>query len=86
MEYTVKIWLLCVDNVQASCPDVYRGKFREVDHPGKDLGKMYADEVRDICKKARDEGRTVAAYFAESLQSCGGQIIPPDNYLRNVFR
>ncbi|KAJ9598916.1 hypothetical protein L9F63_026549 [Diploptera punctata] len=47
---------------------------------------MYADEVRDICKKARGKGRTIAAYIAESLQSCGGQIIPPDNYFRNVFR
>ena len=72
--------------VKASCPDVYRGKFREVDHPGEDLGKMYADEVRDICKKAREDGRSIAAYIAESLQSCGGQIIPPDNYFRNVFR
>lgn len=70
----------------APCPDVYRGMFKDVDHPGKDLGKMYADEVRDICKKARDEGRTIAAFIAESLQSCGGQIILPDNYLRNVFR
>ncbi|KAJ9580175.1 hypothetical protein L9F63_004192, partial [Diploptera punctata] len=70
----------------ASCPDVYQGRYRDVDHPGKDLGKMYADEVRDICKKARGKGRTIAAYIAESLQSCGGQIIPPDNYFRNVFR
>jgi ethanolamine-phosphate phospho-lyase len=65
---------------------VYRGKYRDVDYPGQDIGKMYADEVLDICKKARDGGRTIAAFIAESLQSCGGQIIPPDNYLRNVFR
>jgi ethanolamine-phosphate phospho-lyase len=65
---------------------VYRGRYREVDHPGKDLGKMYADEVRDICKKAREDQHKIAAFIAESLPSCGGQIIPPDNYLRNVFK
>lgn len=70
----------------APCPDVYRGKYKDVDYPGQDMGKMYADEVLDICKKARGDGRTIAAFIAESLQSCGGQIIPPDNYLRNVFR
>ena len=71
---------------QASSPDVYRGKYRDVDFPGSDLGKMYADEISGIIKKAHDDGRSIAAFIAESIQSCGGQIIPPDNYLRNVYR
>lgn len=70
----------------ASSPDVYRGKYRDVDFSGSDLGKMYADEICGIIKKAHDDGRSIAAFIAESLQSCGGQIIPPDNYLRNVYR
>jgi len=73
-------------STQASSPDVYRGKYRDVDCPGSDLGKMYADEICGIIKKAREDGRTIAAFIAESIQSCGGQIIPPDNYLRNVYR
>jgi len=73
-------------STQASSPDVYRGKYRDVDFPGSDLGKMYADEISGIIKKAHDDGRSIAAFIAESLQSCGGQIIPPDNYLRNVYR
>lgn len=72
--------------LKAPPPDTYRGKFRDVSHPGEDLGKRYADEVKNICKKARDEGRTICAFIAESLQSCGGQIIPPANYLRNVYK
>jgi ethanolamine-phosphate phospho-lyase len=65
---------------------VYRGKYRDVDYPESDLGKMYADEVLGIIRKAHDNGRSIAAFIAESLQSCGGQIILPDNYLRNVYR
>ncbi|XP_054258407.1 5-phosphohydroxy-L-lysine phospho-lyase [Macrosteles quadrilineatus] len=68
------------------CPDVYRGKYRESDHPGECMGKKYADDVRQVIKTARDNGRTISAFYAESLQSCGGQIIPPPNYLRNVIR
>lgn len=68
------------------CPDVYRGKYPESDYPGECLGKKYADDVKQVIKKARDNGRTISAFYAESLQSCGGQIIPPPNYLRNVIR
>lgn len=70
----------------APCPDTYRGKFRDVDYPGADLGKKYAEEVKNIIKKARDSGRTISAFFAESLLSCGGQIILPPNYLRNAIK
>lgn len=70
----------------ASCPDTYRGKFRASNHPGEDLGKLYGDEIQEICERVKSEGRGVCAYIAESLQSCGGQIIPPDNYFREVFK
>lgn len=72
--------------LQASCPDTYRGKFRASNHPGEDLGKLYGDEIQEICERVKSEGRGVCAYIAESLQSCGGQIIPPDNYFREVFK
>lgn len=70
----------------APCPDVYRGKYRDVDHPGQDMGALYADEVRVLCERSAAGGGGVACYIAESLQSCGGQVIPPPNYLREVFR
>ncbi|XP_067008883.2 ethanolamine-phosphate phospho-lyase isoform X2 [Anabrus simplex] len=70
----------------APCPDVYRGKFRDKDYPDEDMGEKYANEVRKLCNNVQNEGRSICAFFIESLQSCGGQIIPPQNYLRNVFR
>jgi ethanolamine-phosphate phospho-lyase len=71
---------------QAPCPDAYRGIFRDNEYTPEELGKKYADEVKGIIKAAHDSGRNIAAYIAESLQSCGGQVILPPGYLRQVYR
>ncbi|CAH1175692.1 unnamed protein product [Phaedon cochleariae] len=70
----------------ASLPDSYRGKYRDTDHPKHQIGHLYADEVRDICSKvtAKPDGG-VCAFIAESLVSCGGQVVPPDNYFAEVY-
>lgn len=78
--------MIVLIDFQASCPDTYRGKFRTSNYPRADLGEMYGEEIHDICNKVQSEGRGICAYIAESLQSCGGQIIPPPNYLREVYK
>jgi 4-aminobutyrate aminotransferase-like enzyme/Ser/Thr protein kinase RdoA (MazF antagonist) len=55
----------------AALPDPYRGRF------GADA-QAYADAVRDA-------HAAPAAFFAESLQSCGGQIVYPDGFLAAAF-
>lgn len=65
----------------APSPDVYRGKYR-ADHP--DPATAYSDDVRDIIDRAQQKGGKIAAFIAESLQSCGGQIIPPAGYFQKV--
>ncbi|XP_028712649.1 LOW QUALITY PROTEIN: ethanolamine-phosphate phospho-lyase [Peromyscus leucopus] len=65
----------------APSPDTYRGKYRE-DH--KDAATAYADEVKKIIEEAHSNGRKIAAFIAESMQSCGGQIIPPAGYFQKV--
>ncbi|XP_029931415.1 ethanolamine-phosphate phospho-lyase [Myripristis murdjan] len=65
----------------APSPDVYRGKYR-ADHP--DPATAYADDVKDIINKAHEKGGKIAAFIAESLQSCGGQVIPPSGYFQKV--
>ncbi|CAL8385186.1 unnamed protein product [Arctogadus glacialis] len=65
----------------APSPDVYRGKFR-ADHP--DPALAYSDEVRDIITRAHERGGKIAAFIAESLQSCGGQVVPPPGYFQKV--
>lgn len=69
----------------ASCPDTYRGKYRNSEYSESELSELYANDVREIIKNVQGEGRGVAAYIAESLQSCGGQIIYPTDYFKKVF-
>ncbi|KAK9524666.1 hypothetical protein VZT92_017037 [Zoarces viviparus] len=65
----------------APSPDVYRGKYR-ADHP--DPASAYADEVKDMIHGVHGKGGKIAAFIAESLQSCGGQVIPPVGYFQQV--
>ncbi|XP_072261795.1 ethanolamine-phosphate phospho-lyase [Pyxicephalus adspersus] len=65
----------------APSPDTYRGKYRE-DHPNP--GAAYAEDVKNIIKEAHQNNRQIAAFIAESMQSCGGQIIPPPGYFQKV--
>ncbi|XP_071808200.1 5-phosphohydroxy-L-lysine phospho-lyase-like [Asterias amurensis] len=63
-------------------PDMYRGTHCDADNPGE----AFANDVKVAIDKAHAGGRKIAAFFAESLQSCGGQLIYPPGYFRNVFR
>lgn len=67
---------------------MYRGTLRADDYPDEDMGKLYALEVKRIIDEnvIGQRGQNVCAYIAESLQSCGGQIILPHNYLRDVYK
>lgn len=57
-----------------------------MDYPNEDLGEKYARDVKRICDDVNSQGRGIRAFIAESLVSVGGQIIPPKNYFRNVYR
>ncbi|RCN43100.1 aminotransferase, class III [Ancylostoma caninum] len=76
----------------APCPDVYRGEYRlsdeDLNNPEKlkMAGVHYSDAVKNLIEKAESNGRTIAAYFAEALQSCGGQVIPPAGYFADVAK
>jgi 4-aminobutyrate aminotransferase-like enzyme len=59
-------------------PDPYRGRLRDADA----TGEAYAADVH-LKLGGLDHGP--AAFFAESLQSCGGQIVYPPGYLRAAF-
>jgi len=65
-----------------ACPDTYRGRHREDD---PDPGRAYADHVRLAIESARADGREVAAFLAEPLIGCGGQIVPPEGWLRRSY-
>ena len=63
-------------------PDGFRGPFR-YDDP--DYGRSYALQAKTVIERAKSNDRKIAAFFAESLLGCGGQIPLPDNYLGHVY-
>lgn len=54
--------------------------------PNEILGEMYAEDVSKICNDLKLKGVGVCAFIAESLQSCGGQIVFPKNYLKKLYK
>lgn len=62
-------------------PDTYRGQFTNPDT----AGKMYADFVKDKIEIVTQQGRNIAGFICESILSCGGKIVLPTGYLKNVY-
>jgi len=67
------------------CPDFFRGKYRDIDFSEDDLSNKYLEEVKMVVAQAKKSGRSIAAFFVESVQSCGGQIFYPRYWMRNAF-
>jgi 4-aminobutyrate aminotransferase-like enzyme len=66
----------------APAPDQFRGAFR---YGARDAGESYAEGVADQLEAAAAAGRPAAAFIAESIPGCAGQIVPPEGYLRSAF-
>ncbi len=67
----------------AALPDPFRGQYKGY---GDDAARAYADSVAeridDIQKKT---GGGPAAFIAEAISGCGGQVVFPDNYFQHAF-
>jgi 4-aminobutyrate aminotransferase-like enzyme len=63
-------------------PDVYRGRYK-ADDP--EAGQKYAAYLQAAIAQIQAQGRGLAAFIAESLLGCGGQIVLPAGYLRAAF-
>jgi len=61
----------------AQAPDAFRGE-----HTGSDAAHKYAEQVDELLNKRKGN---VAAFIAESLMSCAGQIMPPAGYFDAVY-
>uniref|UniRef100_UPI00257F9671 aminotransferase class III-fold pyridoxal phosphate-dependent enzyme n=1 Tax=Candidatus Borrarchaeum sp. TaxID=2846742 RepID=UPI00257F9671 len=68
---------------KVTIPDVYRGEYKVQD---ADAGKKYAEDVKKTIQKIQNEGKGVAAFLCESIMSCAGQMVFPNNYLQEAFR
>jgi len=67
----------------APIPDDYRGPYRRGDAAA---GSKYAQHVAEILQNAHAQGRSIAAYIAETLPSVAGQIVFPPGYLVETYK
>ena len=63
-------------------PDVYRGLYRQ----RQDAGTRYARHVGKAIEDIQKQGRGICGFIAESVLSCGGQIVLPEGYLKEAYR
>ena len=80
----------------AAMPDSYRGRYRRRGRAGgpgmdphgdaadRELGGLYAGEVAGAAARL-EGGPGVAAFVAEAILGCGGQIEPPPGYLAAAY-
>ena len=54
-------------------------------HRGSDSGPLYVAEIQSILDRLAAEGRAPFAMLAEAIIGCGGQVVPPKDYLRGAF-
>ena len=66
----------------AEMPDGYRGPQRGF---GADSGAYYARSVAEAVDRIRARGRQPAAFFAEGIMGCGGQMPLPAGYLKRAY-
>jgi 4-aminobutyrate aminotransferase-like enzyme/Ser/Thr protein kinase RdoA (MazF antagonist) len=64
-------------------PDVYRGAYKRND---PHAGEKYAQHVAAAIAEIQRRGSSAGAFIAESILSCGGQIVLPENYLKEAYR
>lgn len=70
----------------AALPCSYRGEFTTDDYDTDMIGHKYAENVQNVINKAEAKGRKIAAFYAESMVSCGGQVLLPESYLAKAYK
>jgi 4-aminobutyrate aminotransferase-like enzyme len=64
-------------------PDVYCGAYKRNDPRA---GEKYAQHVAAAIAQIQQRGNNAGAFICESILSCGGQIVLPENYLKAAYR
>ena len=67
---------------QVPLPDGFRGP---VKGQGPKAGAAYAEFIVEKIAGIEAEAGRLAAFFAESLPGCGGQIVLPEGYLKHAY-
>lgn len=65
-----------------SMPDPYRGIYSKSEDPNA----LYLGEIINILNQLRQIGKAPAAFFAEAILSCGGQIVLPQGFMQKAIQ
>lgn len=66
----------------AELPDRHRGRWG---YEVSDAGSRYAEDVVRLLDESAERGRSAAAFMAEAIPGCGGQLVLPDGYLSACY-
>jgi len=74
----------CPDHThKVMMPDLFRGPYKMND-PG--AGQKYATDVDRVIEEIHKEEKQVSAFIFESIAGVGGQVVWPENYLKEAFQ
>ncbi len=62
-------------------PDSFRGIYT-----GENCGIIYANHAKEIIQNLKAKNKEIAGFIGETMISCGGQIVPPSNYFKEVYK
>ncbi len=62
-------------------PDTYRGLYRN----DPEAGEKYASHIQKAVETIGEKGRGLAGFICEGIISCGGQVVLPENYLKEAY-
>ncbi|WNJ17080.1 aminotransferase class III-fold pyridoxal phosphate-dependent enzyme [Pontibacter sp. G13] len=63
-------------------PDPYRGPYRG---NTPESAQQYAEHVGTAIENMQRGGKQLAGFIHETILSCGGQIVPPEGYLKSAY-
>lgn len=67
--------------------DTYRGPYRlSEDTTHADCAQQYATQIEKTIAQLQRQDEALAGFIAETFPSVGGQIIPPQGYLQQVYK
>ena len=67
----------------ANMPDGLRGRWKYTE---KNWVKQYILQVKSVVDDLYKNHKKLSCFFVESILGCGGQVVLPRNYLREVFK
>lgn len=70
----------------APLPCSYRGRHTTAEWTEEEIGIKYAEDLKNVINEAHNKGRQIGAFIAESMVSCGGQVLLPPGYLKECYR